>query len=250
MTAPLPRSSRPGVRWPAPFALVLVLLFGLTPAMRAQAGDSSAPSGQAGQNSTPAAQSPEANRQEADENDAYKHSAIVKSLGAKLGMNPEQAATAFEVTNFAILAVLIGLFLARSLPKTFRGRTSAIQKHLVEARIATEDASARMNSVEDRLSKLDGQIAAMRAQAEKDWAAEEQRVRASVEEEKGKILAAAEQEIASATTQARRQVQQFAADLAIDQAAKKLVVTAETDRLLVQSFARRLTGDNEREGQN
>lgn len=253
MTAPPLRGVRPSASSPygrALLVLSLSLLFGLTPTMRAQSSGSPTTSAQAGQNSTPEAQSPEANKQEVDENDAYKHSAIVKTLGAKLGMNPEQAATVFEVTNFAILALLVGLFLARALPKTFRNRTSAIQKHLVEARIATEEAGARMNSVEDRLSRLDGQIAAMRAQSEKDMIAEEQRVKAAVEEEKGKILAAAEQEIASATTQARRQIQQFAADLAIDQAAKKLVVTAETDRLLVQSFARRLTGDDEREGQN
>lgn len=227
--------------------LMLSILPGSSSSIRAQSPEPSAASGQSG---TPEASSPEANEQEVDESAAYRHSAIVKSLGAKLGMNSEQAATAFEVTNFAILAVLIGLFLGRSLPKIFRNRTSAIQKHLVEARIATEEASARMNSVEDRLNKLDSQIAGMRAQAEKDWIIEEQRVKASVEEERQKILAAAEQEIASATTQARRQIQQFAADMAIDQAAKKLVVTAETDRLLVQNFARRLSGDDELEGQN
>ena len=49
---------------------------------------------------------------------------------------------------------------------------------------------------------------------------------------------------------AQRQIQQYAADLAIDQAARKLVVTAETDRLLVQSFARRLTGNDSKEGHN
>ncbi len=238
---------------PVAFTLMILaaLLAGPAPAMRAQASSQSAPGVEpAGQSSTPEARSPEANRREADDNDAYKHSAIVKTLGAKLGMDPEQAATVFEVTNFAVLALLIGLFLARSLPKTFRNRTSAIQKHLGDARMATEEASARMNSVEDRLSKLDEQIAAMREQAEKDAVAEEQRLKAAVEEEKQKIMAASEQEIATATTQARRQIQQFAADLAIDQAAKKLVVTAETDRLLVQSFARRLTGDDEREGHN
>ena len=82
-----------------------------------------------------------------------------------------------------------------------------------------------------------GQIAEMRDQAEKDAVLEEQRIKASVEDEKRKILDSAEQEIASATVQARRQIQQYAADLAIDQAAKKLVVTAETDRLLVQRTA-------------
>lgn len=205
---------------------------------------------QAGQASTPEAQSPEKNKQEEDENEAYLHSPSVKALGGKLGMNPEQAATAFQVANFLVLAVIVGWFLLKTLPKTFRTRSAGIQKELVDARIATEEASTRLNSVESRLDKLDEQIAGMKAQAEKDSAQDEQRIKANVEEEKQKILAAAEAEIAAATTAARRQIQQFAAELAIDQAAQKLVVSAETDRLLVQNFARRLTGDDSKEGHN
>jgi F-type H+-transporting ATPase subunit b len=206
---------------------------------------------QNGSETTPAAaNSPEKNKQEEDETDAFRHSATVKAIGAKFGLDAEQAATAFTAGNFLILAGLLGWFLLKALPKTFRDRNSAIQKHLVEARAATEDASARLSSVEARLSKLDEQIAAMRAQAEKDSALDEQRIKASVEEEKQKILSSAEQEIAAATAQARRQIQQYAADLAIDQAAKKLVITAEADRLLVQDFARRLVGEAAKKGQN
>ena len=180
----------------------------------------------------------------------YLHSPPCVALGAKLGLNAEQAATAFTVLNFVVLAGLLGWFLVKTLPKKFRDRSTDIQKHLVDARTATEEASARLNSVEDRLSKLDGQIAAMRAQAEKDSAHDEQRIKASVEDEKKKILAAAEQEITAATAAAQRQIQQYAAELAIEQAARKLVVTAETDRLLVQNFAQRLAGDDSKKGQN
>ncbi len=200
--------------------------------------------------STPEAQSPEKDKQEEDPNEAYKHSPTVRALGAKLGMNPDQAANAFTLANFIVLALLIGWFLIKTLPKVFRDRNTAIQKHLVDARTATEEASIRLNSVEERLGKLDEQIAAMRAQAEKDAVADEQRIKASVEEEKQKILTAAEQEIVAATANAQRQIQQYAAELAIGQAAKKLVVSAETDRLLVQQFARRLTGDDSKEGHN
>lgn len=203
-----------------------------------------------GRMSTPEAQSPEKNQQEKDENDEYRHSAAVRALGAKLGMNAEQAATAFTITNFVVLAILVGWFLLKTLPRTFRDRSSRIQKHLVDARTATEEASARLNSVENRLGKLDEQIAAMRAQAEKDAALDEQRIKASVEDEKQKILKSAEQEILAATVHARKQLQQYAAELAIEQAARKLVVTAETDRLLVQGFARRLTGDGSKGGEN
>jgi F-type H+-transporting ATPase subunit b len=238
----------PSVKRFLPALLVATVLFVPAPHVRAQEAATGAST--AGAQSTPEAQSPEKNKQEEDENEAYRHSPTVRALGAKLGMNADQAATAFTVANFAVLALLVGWFLLKTLPKTFRSRNTAIQKHLVDARTATEEASVRLNSVEARLSKLDEQIAAMRAQSEKDAIADEHRIKSSLEDDKQKILAAAEQEIAAATAHAQRQIQQYAADLAIDQAARKLVVTAETDRLLVQSFARRLTGKDAKEGQN
>ena len=222
----------------------------MVPVLSLKAQDAGSTRVDAGRESTPEAQSPAKDKQEEDENEQYRHSDTVRALGAKVGLNAEQAATAFTVLNFVALAVLIGWFLVKTLPKTFRDRSTAIQKQLVDARTATEEASARLNSVEDRLSKLDGQIAAMRAQAEKDSALDQERIKVSVEDDKKKILAAAEQEIAAATATAQRQIQQYAAELAIEQAARKLVVSAETDRLLVQNFAQRLTGDDSKKGQN
>jgi F-type H+-transporting ATPase subunit b len=219
------------------------------PLHHASAQESTPTNAGGGRLTTPEAQPTEKNKQEVDENDAYLHSASVRKIGAMVGLNPEQAATAFTVANFLVLAVLVGWFLLKTLPKTFRERTTSIQKNLVDARTATEEASARLRSVEERLSKLDEQIAALRVQADKDSALDQQRISASIEEDKQKIIAAAEQEIAAATALAHRQLQQYAAELAIDQAQRKLVVTAETDRLLVQSFARRLTGDS-KDGKN
>jgi len=230
-----------------PGLVLAATLFATVPHARAQQPPHSDAGGQL---SSPEAQSPEKNKQETDENDAYLHSASVRKLGAMVGLNAEQAATAFTVANFVVLAALVGWFLLKTLPKTFRDRNTAIQKNLVDARTATEEASARLRSVEERLSKLDEQIVALRAQADKDSVLDEQRIKASIEEDKQKIIAAAEQEIAAGTALAHRQLQQYAAELAIDQAARKLVVTAETDRLLVQSFAQRLTGDDSKGGKN
>ena len=231
-----------------PVVMFAALLIVPARSLRAQKAGSAHPS--VAVQSTPEAQSPTKDMQEEDENAEYRHSATVRALGAKIGLNPEQAATAFTVLSFVVLAVLLGWFLVKTLPKKFRDRSTQLQKQLVDARTATEEASARLNSVEDRLSKLDGQIAAMRVQAEKDSAHDEERIKASVEDEKQKILAAAEQEITAATALAQRQIQQYAAELAIEQAARKLVVTAETDRLLVQNFAQRLIGDDSKKGQN
>ncbi|GAC1656148.1 MAG: hypothetical protein NVS9B15_17160 [Acidobacteriaceae bacterium] len=241
-------------RRPLSIVIVFTVLCVAPVALCAQQGSNAAPSHAtvtaSGESSTPEAQSPEKNAQEKDENDAYRHSPMVVKLGGMMGMNAEQSSTAFEITNFILLAVVVLWGLVKLLPGTLRARNSAIQKHLVDARTATEEASARLSSVEERLGKLDGQILALRTQAEQDSTRDEARIKASVEDEKKKILEAAEQEIASATIQAHKQLQQYAAELAIEQAARKLVVSAETDRLLVQNFAQRLAGDGSKKGQN
>jgi len=199
----------------------------------------------AGENTTPLNTVPEKKQEVRDENEEYLQSPTVQKLGGMIGLNPEQAATAFTVLNFLILFAGVAYLILKTLPKAFRNRSSNIQKHLVDARTATEEANARLSSVEARLSSLDEQIAAMRSQAEADSARDEKRIKAGVEEEKTKILAAAEAEIQAATALARREIQSYAADLAIGQAARKLVVTAETDRLLVESFAHRLVAGSD-----
>ncbi len=207
--------------------------------LRAQAGPQQ-PGPGASEKSTPVNTVPEKREQEKDENDAFRHSAMVGKMGRMVGMNPEQAATAFEVLNFVVLAVGLGFLAVKLLPQAFRDRNSAIQRHLVDARTATEEAGARLSAVESRLSKLDDEIAAMRRQIEADTVREEQRMKAAIEDETAKILAAADAEIQSATATARRELQRHAAELAIEHAAQRLVITAETDRLLVQGFAQQL----------
>jgi F-type H+-transporting ATPase subunit b len=230
------------------FGLTLALVLGVgfqlrQTTVRAQA---------AGVASTDPAQAADTEKKapEQDETDAYRKSPSVIWLGSKLGLNPDQSSVAFTVFNFLLLAAALGWVAVRMLPKFFRDRNADIQKHLVDARTATEEARARLSGVEARLAKLDDEIAAMRAHAEQDSAREEQRIKASLEEEKKKILASAEQEIAAATMHAQKLLQQHAAELAIEQAARKLVVSAETDRLLVQGFVQRLSGDESKKGQN
>jgi F-type H+-transporting ATPase subunit b len=243
------------------FGLVLMLLLVLGSAgVRAQENGHAKPRDEhapkqrtdaGGRDTTPAAQSPLADATEKDENEVYRQSAVVAKLGHMMGMSTTAAASSFEIFNFLVLAVALGWVVSKTLPKALRDRSTGIQKDLADARSATEEASVRLNSVEERLSKLDAQIAEMRANAEKDASAEEKRLRDSAEAEKQKILASAEQEIASATQAARRDLQQYAAGLAIEQAARRLVISAETDRVLVKNFAQRLgEGSGHKGGEN
>ena len=214
------------------------------PGARAQASPSpTQPGPGASEQSTPINAVPGKREQEKDETAEFRHSPMVQKMGHLLGLDADQAATAFTVLNFLALAVGVGYLAVKMLPKTFRDRSSTIQKHLVEARTVTEEAGARLKGVEARLSRLDEEIAAMRRQVEADTMREEQRMKASIEEESANFLAATEMEIQAATATARRELQRHAAELAIEQASRRLVITAETDRLLVQGFAERLRGD-------
>lgn len=229
------------------FAMALMLGALFTPCRWAHASPAQPGLG-VGEHSTPISAVPEKRVQERDENDEYRHSAMVQKLGSMAGMNTDQAATAFEVFNFIVLAIGVGFVASKTLPKTFRNRNTAIQKHLVDARTATEEAGARLNAVEARLGKLDAEIAAMRSHSEAETARDEQRMREAIEQETAKVLATAESEIQAATAGARRDLQRHAAELATEHAAKRLVVSAETDRLLIQGFAQQLI--SEKGGQN
>jgi F-type H+-transporting ATPase subunit b len=228
-------------------SLVVLSVGGAATPARAQAAPQQAGPQQPGpgvsEQSTPMSAVPEKREQEKDETESFRHSAMVQKMGHALGMSTEQAAVAFEVANFVLLLVGVGFILVKTLPRTFRDRSSAIQRNLVEARTATEEANARLKAVETRLSKLDDEIASMRQQVETDAVREEQRMKAAIEEETAKILASADAEIQAATATARRDLQRHAAELAIDQAVRRLTITAETDRLLIEGFAQRLTGD-------
>ncbi len=175
-----------------------------------------------------------------DESDEYRHSPMVTKLGSMMGMDSERAATAFTLSNLLVLLIALGYLVMKSLPGKFKSRSTDIKKQLTDARTATQDATARLSSVEQRLSKLDEQIASMKAGAEAESAKAGERVKAAAEEEKKRILAAASQEIQSATATARREIMAYAAELAVEQATRKLVVTADMDRLLVENFVQGL----------
>ena len=110
--------------------------------------------------------------------------------------------------------------------------------------------NSRLSAVEAKLASLDQEIAKFRAEVEQQIAQDEQRGKAALEEESARIVASAEQEIGVAAAQAKRSLRHFAADLAIDQAVKKLVLTPETDRALIAEFVSETGRDENGGGRN
>jgi len=172
--------------------------------------------------------------------DVYRHSPSVTTIGHWFHLDQEPAARVFEWVNFAVLAGIILFFAGKYLPKTFRANREDIQHRLVDARSATEQAHQRLTAIEQRLAHLDEEIAAIRKQAEQDSVADEARIKASIETERERIVAASTRDIAAAANAAQRDLKRFAAGLAVDRATQRLVLTADDDRELVQEFSQSL----------
>ncbi|HYG98763.1 MAG TPA: ATP synthase F0 subunit B [Terriglobales bacterium] len=170
----------------------------------------------------------------------FKESPSVKLISRITGLSLKSAYWVSIVLNFAILALLIFLISKSKLPAMFRTRTGEIQRGIAEARKASEDANRRLAAIEVRLSKLDGDVAEMRAAAEKEAAVEEQRILQAAEDDRNKIVQAAEAEIAAAAKMARRDLKAYTAELAIALAEKRIYVDAQTDRALVRNFVDQL----------
>jgi F-type H+-transporting ATPase subunit b len=166
----------------------------------------------------------------------YTHSAAVQWTARHMHVSTDVAAWIFEGFNSGVIVLAIVFLLWKALPKLFRSRSEKLQKSLEEARRATDQANQLMAEVEARLARLDGEVEAMRATMERDSADEEKRILAAMEAEKQRIIASAEQEIAAVQAGAQRDLKKFAADLAIDNAMRRIQLSAETDRALVKEF--------------
>lgn len=195
-------------------------------------------------------ESREAAGQEKDEMAEFKESASVRAISRITGLGLRQSFWLSDVLNFAVIAIVIVWAAKKYLPGMFRDRTAAIQKAMIEAQKASEEARSKLADIEARLAKLDVEIAAMRDAAEKEGAAEEARIQAAALEDGRKIVISAEQEIAAAAKAARRQLTAHAADLAVALAQKQIRVDAATDQALVRNFAGQLAGQSDKSGKD
>jgi F-type H+-transporting ATPase subunit b len=180
---------------------------------------------------------------EHEENAQFKYSPTVKWIAKHLGMDPHAAYFVSLIINFGILALFFYILLRGKIPAMFRDRSNSIHRAIREAQAASAEATARLSQIESRLSKLDTEIAGIRAESEKTAVAEEQRIRASAEEDKRRVVEGAKAEIDSIARNARRDLKSYAASLAVDIAGKRIHVDERSDEALVREFVDQLGKD-------
>ena len=179
----------------------------------------------------------EQNNKEEQQINGFLHAPAVKAVAKFLHLSLDTTDSLFLGINYAIILLVILVPLARYMPKVLRGRRQALRHNLESARKLKEEATARLTAVETQLAKLGEDIERFRGEVEAEMKSDEARIKGTIEEESARIVAAAEQEIGLAAIQAQRGLRKFAAELAVDHAARQMALSPETDRALVAEFA-------------
>jgi F-type H+-transporting ATPase subunit b len=121
----------------------------------------------------------------------------------------------WEAWKFLNLFLFIGVlvyFLRRPLSQSLVARREAIRRDLVRAQEERNAAQAKLEEVEARLARLNAEVEGIRAQAQKEAAAERERIERATEEEMKKLREQAQREIESAGKLARQELRRHAAE--------------------------------------
>jgi F-type H+-transporting ATPase subunit b len=158
-----------------------------------------------------------------------------ESAGAE---KPEDNTNLWKWANFVLLAVVAGYFIGKHAPGMFQARTAEIQKGIAEAQQQKRDAEKRAAEVDAKMSRLGADIEAFRAQSKTEMEREGARIRQETTAQIERIHHQATLEIESAGKTARRELREYAAELALDLASQRIRqrMTPATDAALVAGF--------------
>jgi F-type H+-transporting ATPase subunit b len=148
----------------------------------------------------------------------------------------------FKWINFAIVAGGVIWLFAKVLPPVFRGRAETISSAIAKATAAKNEADALLRDAERKLANMEKEVAELRETAQRESAAEIERLMAATHSDEEKIAVAAKTEIAAAERAARQELKALAANLAVDGAQTQLAaqLTPQVQESLVSEFMKSL----------
>ena len=129
----------------------------------------------------------------------------------------------FELWKFINLAIFVGALvyiLARRvrLGEAFRTRKENIIRDLARAKQERDDAVAKLKEVEERLARLDSEVATIREQSQREVAEERERITRATETEVAKLSEQAQRDIERAGKVAKHDLRRYAAERAASMA--------------------------------
>lgn len=150
----------------------------------------------------------------------------------------------FKWIHFVILAGLAFWLFRKVLPPIFRHNADKISSAITKAAAAKAEAERLLKDAEAKFARLEHEVADFREQAQKDAAAELERLRAMTKQDAEKIQIAAKAEIEAAERAARVELKALAAKLAVDHAESLLTkeLTPAVQENMISNFVQSLQG--------
>ena len=170
----------------------------------------------------------------------------VAAFGAEEGGNAagQSLGMIFKWIHFVILAGLVYWVFGKLLPPVFRRNADNISSAITKATTAKVEAERKLQEAVTKMGNLEREIAEFRVQAQRDAAAEVDRLRGATVLDVEKIRAAAKAEMEAAERAARVELKELAAKLAVD-GAESLVakqMTPAVQEAMISSFVQSLQG--------
>lgn len=156
----------------------------------------------------------------------------------------ERANEIFKWINFAIVAGLIAWVFLKLTPPFFRKNAETISSAISKATAAKAEAERQLREAESKLAGLEKEAAQLRATAQREMAAETERLKAITQSDIEKVKMAGKAEIEAAERAARLELRTIAANLAVDGAESLLAkeLTPQVQESLVAAFVKTLDG--------
>ena len=172
--------------------------------------------------------------------------AVLSAHAADEGGNAatERANEFFKWINFAIVAGLVAWFFLKRTPPFFRKNAETISSAINKATAAKAEADRQLREAESKLARLQEEVAQLRATAQREGAAEAERLSAITKSDAEKVALAGKAEIEAAERAARLELKSIAANLAVDGAESLLAkqLTPQAQESLLAAFVKSLEG--------
>ena len=163
---------------------------------------------------------------------------VLAEEGAKPDPAESSTGLLFRWLNFLIVFGGIAYLIAKYGGSFFSGNAKAISASIREATAVKVEADRELREVETKIARLDQDVAEMREEARRNWAAESERLNTSAQAEIEKIAHAAREELAASERAAQQQVREMAASMAVERAAALVssMMNTEVRSRMFQSF--------------
>jgi F-type H+-transporting ATPase subunit b len=170
---------------------------------------------------------------------------VLSASAEEAGSASQQSAeNLFKWINFAIVAGVIVWLCLKKGPRFFGRRADVISADIQKSTAAKKQADLQLQDAETKLRNLEKEVADLRASAQRESAAEADRIRNLTVTDERKIAEAGKAEVYAAERAARLELKALAANLAVSGAESLLVkqLTPAAQEALINNFVKTLDG--------